>query len=123
MHCSEEYLFHHSPTKTSKKISSEKLFDPEFEFNFWVAVFDTMDKKDKSDSLRNSTASTELNNGKRLKLSHVSAYRHSLALPEKRKKLIRQKRIYESEDNTRLNQTGGIVVNQEQKHSVLNGNI
>ena len=54
---------------------------------------------------------------------HISAYRHSLALPEKRKRLIRQKRVYESEDNTGLNQTRGIVVNQEEKCSVLNGNI
>ena len=82
-----------------------------------------MDKKDKSDCLRNSTNSMEVNNGKNSKLPDISAYRHSLTLPEKRKKLIRQKRIHESEDNTGLNQTRGIVVNQEEKCSVLNGNI
>ena len=82
-----------------------------------------MDRNDKSGSLRNSSNSTELNNGNSSKPRHNSAYRHSLALPEKRKRLIRQKRVYESEDNTGLNQTRGIVVFQEEDLSVLNGNI
>ena len=82
-----------------------------------------MDRKDKSGSLRNSSNCTELNNGNSSKPRHNSAYRHSLALPEKRKRLIRQKREYESEDNTGLNQTRGIVVFQEEDLSVLNGNI
>ena len=82
-----------------------------------------MDRQDNSGALRNSSNSMELNNGKSSKMWHISAYRHSLTLPEKRKKLIRQKRIYESEDNTGLTQTRGIVVYQEEDLSVLNGNI
>ena len=99
--------------------------DQLFEFDFRLVDFDTMDRKDTSGSLRNSSNSTELNNGNSSKPRHNSAYqhRHSLALPEKRKRLIRQKRVYESEDNTGLNQTRGIVVFQEEDLSVLNGNI
>ena len=62
-----------------------------------------MNCKDKSKHF-NMLSDVPVNNHRQqVKLLHLSKHRHSLALDVKREQFIRQKRIYESVDNSECN--------------------